>query len=100
MQDTDYEKAAFAIFENINDYQVKNIFVPLKQISEQPLSVKSTIETIVSKYIPFQDGFETGYIKALQKPIHTLHISLLELFNTKSYVCYISIWQVERSYGR
>ena len=44
MQDSDYEQAACAILGSINDYQMETIFFPLKQIAEQPLSVKDTIE--------------------------------------------------------
>ena len=86
MQDSDYEQAAYAILGSINDYQMETIFLPLKQIAEQPLSVKATIEKIVLKYIPLQEHFETGYIKNLQKPICLLRNSLLELFNTTTYV--------------
>ena len=85
MQDSDYEQAAYSVLGSVNDYQMKAIFVPLKQIAEQPTSVKDTIEDLVERYT-LQEQFETGYIKNLQLPISLLQNSLVELFNTKEYV--------------
>ena len=81
MQDYDYERTAYEILQSLNDYQAKNIFFPLERIAEQPQCIKSTIEKVVSKYIPLQEQLETtlAHIKNLHKPMFLLQTSLPEL---------------------
>lgn len=86
MQDSDYEQAAYSMLGSVNDHQMEAIFVSLKLIAEQPLSVKDAVEGSIEKYT-LQEQFETaGYIKKMQQSISLLRNSLLELFNTTAYV--------------
>ena len=86
MQDCDYEKVAYVILKSLNRYQTINVFVPLEQMAAQTKSIKSITEEMVLKYTPFQEKFETGHIKKLQKPTFLLQTSLTELLSTKTYV--------------
>ena len=87
MQDSEYEKAAYAILQDLNYKQTEDIFVPLEHIAEQQQDVKSTIEEFVLKYTLAKKQFEAGHIKRLQRPVYLLQTSLLGLVtNVTVYV--------------